>query len=91
MNYVVKSNMADKTKEGRGENHLGLGGSRKCGVASSYARLHGSRGRRPSPIQVARERTVVRTASGWERQEMQISQQWDRTQGKQREITDGMT
>ena len=26
MNYVVKSNMADKRKEGRGENHLGLGG-----------------------------------------------------------------
>ena len=62
---MVKSNTGDKRKEGRGKNHLGLGGSRKCGLASSDARLKGSRGRWSSPIQVTRERKVVRTTSGW--------------------------
>lgn len=41
---MVKSNTGDKRKEGRGENHLGLGGSRKCGLASSDARIQGKQG-----------------------------------------------
>ena len=41
---MVKSNTGDKRKEG-GENHLRLGGSRKCKLATSETRLRGSRGR----------------------------------------------